>query len=621
MFLRLTTAALAVCACLGAQRPASWNALNVPAGVDPYAVMQLGKLVTYREGGNVHVYSAFSRKWKTRAISGSASLRNANDWLLIREGNTFTAFSSMRGTFQSITLSSSAYVVNPVSQRNDSILLVADGTDLWAFSGLQGSWVRRPISFSASLSVQRHVAIIADGRTLAGMSAFAGTWITRVTLLPVSQVYTDGTVGIAYNDSSVYGFSAQRGTWQETSAPAPGAAFAGKADVAVWADGSQLLGFSGLRGNFSTYATSTPVSLFVDQQVAVASGSRRQFFFSAATGQWTVFTTQQFPIIRTAAATVLIQSSGSVHAYSALSGRVASIPVRASSTDVNWGLATAIDQWTGAVWLYSAFTGTWQRPPPGPPFTLPRLAFQAALVDTDNGYAAFSGRTGRFVPVVVGGGAVPHVDPNSGVVAIEDSQSLHIFEPRRDLWLQQPLQPSLGPLQVQIWRTSLIATQGMRAYGYGSQTGEIEAFNLPQPVTGIRASSESISLLTQDNLVAFSSVPDLNTHWQFPEFRRMYVADSPAELQMHGPTGSIGVILVGLPGPATAYLPAGPLVLSPAPVAQLWFGSVLPAERAIARFRVPDLPGFNDVTFGFQGVILDPASQLWLTRMCTLYIP
>ena len=600
-----------------AQRPSAFAALPLQAPFDPFRLDQLGKLVFYVESSTeLSVFSAFTRQWHARTIASGAALRNANDWLLVQEGAALTAFSSLRGTFEPLGVAG-AVVLNPTSQRNDSILLVRAGANLHAFSGLQGSWVAAAVSSGAMVAVQRHVAVAAEPTTLFGFSALTGDWVATPIPAPVDEIRADGTVGLAWNDTTLWAFSAQRGTWTST-AMLEGAQFDMDGDVAVFADGQDALGYSGVRGEFVRIPAPAATALTVDQQLAIASDGNTHYAFSAAHAQWTPVLAPGASIQTSAAAAAMVTDE-EIHAYSALRDSSAALASEGAFVDVNWTLVAVTDANAGTRHLYSAFTGEWHEAPAGP-LVAPRTAFQAALVDTTAGGAAFNARTGRFHEIAVPAGSGIHVDGQSSIVAVSTGDELLVFEPRRDTWLRAPRTGS-GVLRVRIWRTSLLAYDDEEAFGYGSQAGEIEAIALPAPVAETRSSSESASLVAGSTLYGFGAVPELAGLWQFPEFRRMYAPGSTLQLQVRAPVGDGAVVVVGLPASNAVMLSIGDFVLAPSSWAVLWSGVANPDGRVVVQIPLPDSPALRGFDLGFQAAVVPAGGAAWLTGLSTLTLP
>lgn len=614
-------------AALGAngQQPSSWTTLSIPNGVQAGRIHQVGKLVIYEKNKRVHVFSSFTRTWQTHVHPSGTQLRYANDWLLIQSGQSFTAFSAMRGTFETITLSSRAVVVNPAAQRNDSILLVQDGGTLHSFSAFGGQWLQTSVATSAVIAVQRNVAVVAEDTQLFGLSAFGTNWVQQKISAQMTTVLADGTVGIAQNDSTIWGFSAQRQGWTNNAALTPGTQPLYTGDVAVWTDANEVLGFSGLRGEFASLSAAGPAQVVVDQQLAVATIGTGTAFFSAPRASWYVFMTSTQPTVSTSAATALLVENNWVHGYSALLGTVTTRFVVASQHDVNWSVAAVISQWTDIPYLFSAFTGQWRAAPVSPRRLAPMTAFNSILVETKTGYSAFSARTGRLVPLAVATSSTSsgssststaHVDRNSAVIAVETKKDLHVFDARRDVWISEPLSGS-GPLSVAIWRTSMIARQGRRCWGFGPQVGEIDRFDLPEPAVNTLASSEVVSVATARYLAAYSPVPDLTTLAQFPEFRRMFADGSVLELQLRSAPGAAAAVLLGVPMATGAPLPYGTFFLSPISMAVLWGGTVPSSGTQVLRLPMP--AGLRGLGVAFQAGLLPPGG-VYLSRMSTLCV-
>lgn len=610
-------AAVTLCASIPAQQPSSWAALSLPNGANPSAVQELGKLVAYVDSGTLHVFSAFTRQWHSHPFTPTSQLRHANDWVMIHDATRYTAFSSMRGTFETITVSPNAVVVNAPSQRNDSILLVRDGATLHSFSGFSGQWAQKPVSTAASIAVQRHVAVVADGTSLLAMSAYGTAWIPQTTAAPMTQLFADGTVGLAQNSTTIWGFSAQKQTWRSAANPGSGVLPQRDDDVAVWVGPTRLLGFSGLLGEFGSQPVGAAVQVTVDQCLAVATVGNAVAFFSAITAQWTVYGTLSTPTLTTGAVTALLAEMNAVHAYSALTGAVSTLVVSPAQTEINWTAAAVVEFGTNVPYLFSAFTGRWTVAPISPLGALPAMAFNGALLQTSWGFSAFSARTGAIVPLLEAQNATSHVDPQSGILAVEGASALHVFDPRRGTWISEALQGT-GPVNVGIWRTTLIVREDRRCIGYGSQTGEIEVYDLPEAEINTRVSSESGSVVTANYLVAYSPLPDLLPLSQFPEFRRVFADGSTLQLQLRGEPAAPAAILVGWPLASGLVLPLGTFFLDPASMGVLWSGSIPFAGTAVVEVPMP--AGLHGLRVGFQAGVL-PLGGAYVSRMSTLFVP
>src|SRR5688572_12322110 len=162
-----------------AQAPSPWAELAVPGGVQTSQASSMGKLVTYRDGTTLHVYSAVTRRWHSSPIGAAATVVTTNDGLLVQDAGTWRAFSSYRGVFAMLPVGANATLRNAAGANNDSIFLVEDGTQLHAFSAFVGRWSTRTVAPGPATAVQRHVAVVADGTTLTAFDAATGNWHDR----------------------------------------------------------------------------------------------------------------------------------------------------------------------------------------------------------------------------------------------------------------------------------------------------------------------------------------------------------------------------------------------------------------------------------------------------------
>jgi hypothetical protein len=621
--MRLSTLfAMAVIATsIAGQRPGSWVPLAIPGGPLPSAITQLGKLIAYQEPSRVSVFSAFTRTWHEHRTNPGATILNANDWVLIVDGRDYTAFSSTLGRFVTVPLSPAARVLNPASQRNDSILLVQDGTTIWAFSGFVGVWIPLRVSAVAVAAVQRYAAIIVDGTTLWGLGASDDRFAPHRADGLVTSVWADGVAAVAETAGSIHAYSAQMGRW--ASHPALGGPVQVQRlnDVVVWNDGRVSLGYSGPRGRFATSTTGAAAAILVDRDLALVQTPGRLFAFSAPRAEWGSFAIGPSVTIQTSWFAALVQDGNTVTAYSAMTGATASLPFAAGATDITGSMVAVLESGTGKPWLFSAITSAWYPLPADAVPTLPRLALQSALVaSVSGGYYGYSARHGRFEPAVVTGATQPHVDSGSSILAVTDANSLHVFDARSSRWRSAGLTAAVAPT-VGIWRTTLVAIDGTTALGYGSQSGEIESAPILGSLLATRASSESARLETSTHLIAFSPVPELAGEAQYPEFRRLQPLGARLQLRL-APNERRG-----------AFAVLGRLAAQSIPIAGLGNLSVDPASwivfsprpnevdsSLVVDLTLPDLSALSGLELFAQALVSPPVGQPYLSRLASAMI-
>lgn len=587
-------------------------------------MFQRGKLLVEWDpaGGSVAVFSAFTRAWHRRAIAPGASLTHANDWCLIREGTRWTAFGAYAGRFASVSLSATASLVNPASQRNDSLAVVRDGARVWAFSGFDGAWEVLDAGPAALVATQRHVAVVADGQRLWARSAWLPGWRPATAAQPVLAVAADGTAGVAETGAAIHGFSAALGRWNRTATP--GGAGAGRTlgDVALFERSAEVVAFSGLTGTFARVAVPPGSAAVLDRQVAAVPMGAATLLYSAVDGRWQRHATSGggVPSLRTEASLVLLREPDRVHAFSALVGAVSTVMEVPVSVDATRALASVVGS-GGQAYLYSARTGAWH-PAPGsagrPQLGAVDALLPSAVPASSSNLWAFSGRDGSFVPLQAGANALTYVDPQSAAMAAADDAMAHAFDGRTGRWVSTALSGTTPP-QVAQWRTAIVLARGTRAVGFAVQAGRFEEVDLGSSPSQLVASSEVVLVDTPALRWGFGAVPEVLGAWQFPAFRRIQPAGAPLALFVRRADASMFVGVspwAAQPWPVAA---GAALWLDPA-TAGLW-ATLAPADGAAVGVPLGVLPvapaALRGTRWVFQGLVAG-SSGLRVTDPCDL---
>lgn len=613
-FLSLAAPLLTVAAVLPAQAPGSWVPLRLGAPYSLGAVSQLGKILAYREGGRQHVFSAFTRSWRSVAVSATATTRFANDWLLVEDGTSWHAFSAWRGVFETIMVGAGATYLNPANNRNDSLIVVRDGGDFVVFSAFTGRWTRRPVGPNARLATERHTLVVADGTTLLGMSAFDGGWVASTASAAPTALVADGTVGALEAGGTLHAFSAHTRGWTTATVPS-GSSQRVAADVILWWNQTEALAFSGLRGVFATAPTSGVTAATVDERSIALVAPAGAWLYSASRGAF-AFHAMASPAALVRTDVVLLQDAAGLAAFSALTGTVAPLPGTFAQVGANTTTAAAVEQQNGRPHLFSAFTGSWAPAPADAlPNVLPEQTWNAALVTTTTGYKAFSARSGRFVTLAPGTSPVQHLDANSAILVVSDASAVHVFEPRREVWLSAPRSGN-GPVQTRIWRTTFLLIDGQDLFGFGALSGTLEKTTVTGAIVDFNANSESLRVASASTLLGFAGVADLTTSAQFPEFRRQQPRGAPLGLHVAAPPSSTCAAVLGLKVAATPIpLPLGEFLIDPSALFPFPFPPVDPEGRSVLPIAVPDDPALAGMQVLFQVAVTPPAGQAYLTRL------
>lgn len=613
-------ATLPLFAALPAQAPPSWAVLPLPGGVAPSQLLNLGKIVGYRDLGEVHAWSAVTRTFRMQPITPAATVRIANDVLLVVDpgAGTAHAFASQRGRFATIPVSANALVLNPLGNNNDSVLLLADGGQLHAFSGFTGAWSTRPLSPTAMVAVQRHVALLAQGSLVSAYDAFTGTWHDRLLPAPPQWLSCDGTAALAIDGTLVHAFSAPHRAWRHAEVPAA-AGFVRGDDFGLWYDGATMVGYSGLTGTFARRDVGALSAQGFDLFALAATGNG-MVAFSALRGAFSEPLAPAAASVQGGGAIALLEHNGRLAGYSATWNRADTLAEPTTSRAAAGSVGFAVLASTGMPRLFSASTGRWHAPPadvlPGDPV----LTTTSAGLATPAGTYAFDARTGGFVALVRPGLSFAGNASSAPLVA-HDGAELFGFDARAGRWVATPRAGS-GPVPFLIWRTAALAIDGGTAFAFGASSGAWAAVPLPAPTTAIRANSESVRIATANHVLAGSVLPEVLPLAQFPEFRRVQPQGCELPLVVALPPGAPAVLMVGQL--ATNPLPLG--ALGELLLAQGLYG-LLPlagdpaGDPVPVALSVPRDPALVGLQLGLQALVVPAAQAAWLTAAASVLLP
>lgn len=611
--LRAAVAACALVTALAAQAgaaPAAWSERVFPGGVQQTQASSLGKLVAYRDGGTLHAFSATTRRWTALGVTPGATVRATNDCLLVQDAGTWSALAAATGRFAALAVSPAAQLLNPGNQNNDAILLVQDGNLLHAFSGFVGAWTTRSVGAGAATAVGRNVALLHDGSTVAAMDAFGGMWHDLGGSVTQPSLSADGSVGAVVDGGVVHAYSANRGTW--ASAPLPNSASFGRDDDwAAWFSPTEILAYSGQRGRFETTPLGAVGIAASEDHFGVFATNLGHVPFSAVRAAFGPPLGPTTATLHTDGSVALSLAGGTAVGYSPLHNVVASVPCGNSQESVA-GSVALVEPATGGGWLaFSAITAQWHATPNDVTTTGPTLATTGALFATTTGLRAFSSRTGNFVPLTTSG-ATPVANPSSAILAAYDALHLHAFDVRTDRWRSVARVGGPLPPVVQVWRTTLQATDGALAYGFGAAAGNWATTALPEAFATGRANSESGRLLTNTRVLAFSALGELVGWPQFPSFRRLFSTGSAATFRLALAPGDAALLAIGWAATPQAIVGFGEALFDPAGAAVVAVFPSPGSETGAATVSIPDHPALVGSNLALQPLVLRAGAAPYL---------
>jgi hypothetical protein len=552
--LRLLATALAATLPCTAQSPNAWAELRPAGGVAAAAVRGQGKLVSYDAGDTLHVFSSITRRWHHVDKSPTATLELFNDCAVLFDGHRIVAISSYDGQRSDLQVSPNAVLWNGANAKNDSIVLVRDGAALHAFSAFTGRWVTRALAANASGSVRRHVAVVHSGTRLWGMSAFDGRW-HDTGAGQLQSLDTDGTAGFAVG-ARVYAFSAHNRSWSKSPTLA-NATFQRGDDWGLWHDGQGGFAYSGLVGSFTTFSLPNAGVVASSDLFALLESNGSLHAYSAVTAD-VVPVGATATSIETGLATALLHDAAGVRGYSALRQQTQTLPIASIGSAAGASAAYATDG-GGLTHAFSAVTASWHAAPAATIGRAPLATTTTIALEAGSDCYAFAANRGQFVPL---GRPVQGLagNPSSAPLLAHDGASLFAFDGDQARWIATPRTGTGTPL-FRIWRTTALVVDGDHAHGIGAQAGRWHHLDLGPHALAPFANSEVGYLLDGQRIAACGMLAEIVSMQQFPHFRR--VQPRGAEIEFSTTPLRDAVVIAGFapPGPPTTIPGLGELHL------------------------------------------------------------
>ena len=652
------TPRLALLACLpmllcepGAQAPSAWSELQPPGGVDPSKLTflppisggQIGKLLLYRDGTYLRVFSTITGQWHAHTPSFGTTPVLLGDILMVPENDRWTALSAQRGVFEPLILGS-LVPLHPQSTSRFAFLQV--GNTVHYFAAAIGSWRSRTLPANGTVSAygaDEQLLVFTGPYPTDSSPGFSGcdvydtftdTWYT----LPAQPNVTGVRASFSENagcllllspgQAHAATFTNRQPGWQvrPVNAQPPlfnlGGGGGGGGDLfTLW-----NVAYSGVTDTLTELnlpvapATTGLISLGYDTQAQryYALGIRGQSYLGLPPGSGTMFREGPFGVRIFALGT---QS----FAFNALDGSTA--PVNCDQGPFPSGghqgilVGGVADVNTREVSVYSVATGQWHPVPPSvlpelPPSTAPAGSDASLLLRDSNGVVAFSGRTGAFVPLAGSG-----LFRLNGVLAV-DPTAVHAFDARTDRWLSAPIAGALSNLE----RNSggFVTVSGNRAVAFSVASGHLEALDLPEPIAnlGYYVLDGGAFVRTANRIVGFRGSPTIRTGATFPEGAIGNSPGSTFRCQTVVGEGALALLVyspevnVSLPLP-----PFGDLWLDPATAVPLEAIAPPAGElRARSAFAIPDVAVLRGTEWALQALVLPPQGPAYLSDLTSLRI-
>ncbi|MBK8974612.1 MAG: hypothetical protein IPM29_01675 [Planctomycetes bacterium] len=599
---------------LSAQPPSNWTTTTLPANAIG-APSQIGTSASIQTTDSVWLYSGITKTWSVLPVTNPSLVFQANDYLVIQDGNRLHGFATHVGTVDTITTPSATPQIVSGSASSSWVTLVADGTQAWAFGAFHGRWETVTLSQpSPAMVASRLTGLLQDGSTIYGVSAHHGTFVP-VVADPQAQIVVVGEaeVGTASSPGVFRAFSAQQNRWATQAVPVTTTPVQ-DAEVAMVYDGAQAWAFSGITGTLDSYRVALQITnLQLTAGIIAFQDGPFVVCYGSGTGRFVPRVSTPNAAFHVAYHLAIVTEGGAQYTpFSALLGAYGPSITGAYTLDSNDAIAYA-DGGAAGSYAYSPILNAWSAVPIASPSAV-ELVRDAVVLVEPSGYRALSARYGRWIPLTT---TLPssYLTSRRGstFVALDGAgETAHVFDARLDRWATIVGQ---APLTVNISRHTAMAHDGRHAYGFGQPSGEWYTVPLTAAPSSFRTSS-SIGTVIHGNQVSVYSVQGSFTYTgRFPEFTQAINLGNTLRLHQAAPAGSAFAVVLGF---APAWIDLGPtlgrLYMDPVGLVSLpWSAPVSAAGLAELALPVPLDPALRSTRLHFQDLVFPPAGQPWLS--------
>ena len=602
---------------VNAQAPSPWADLPLPAGTGG-SLETSGKLVLYRDGALLRVYSAVTNRWYPLSLSIGTVPRLASDLLLVPESDRVSAFSAYRGVFEVKMLNWSASTLTFA----DSVACVVEGAQVHTFSAFTGAWHSRTLPAGWVCEVEDRVVLLrtptaAPQLAASAFDVYTGQWYDLSPL--TSGLRGHGLAASAVIVSSLdqhFAFSPMRPGWLQL-------AVAGTTEASASGDGTDLVAsrgalFSGLTGTFQSFPDQLwGADIRLNRDVAVGYLGSNPSFTGASRNTWTALPAGSMPTLPLIDGGVgLAMVYPTFYAFSPVLGTLTPLPwnnqmwARGAIGTLAWVQVPS----QNLTHVFSARTGVWHVTPQGTVQSDIGIARSSALATTATGLSGFSSRTGQWTPTT-GAGLVA----DNGFAA-RNTTSLRVFDHRTGRWQTEAWQGA-GAAAPMFGERTMLAADASRAFGYGLRGARLAAVVLPEPVLQLRVDADVACVRTATHLLAFSGLGDTLTWQGYPDNDFGVGAGTTARMQCRAANGDLIALVFGPPAATPlSWSPFGDVWTDPS--ASIVFPVVsAPGEsRHVTDIAVPNVPLLRGSTWFLQSLTLTSGGAGWFGEPAELVI-
>lgn len=189
----------------------TWRTEPVPATATVYGLSARTSIVAMRDGTTYTLWSAFTDTVATVAATGNAILSYGDHAVVIVDDPIIYSFAASMGTVQNQPMPGAS-----LGMRTSYYVLVNDGVDLRAFSGMTGTWAVLPggVGLQITTNAMSSTAMVMDGaaQVCHCFSSLTGQWHASPQLNGATA-YSTYSGGVLSDSAGLIGFSAMDGSF------------------------------------------------------------------------------------------------------------------------------------------------------------------------------------------------------------------------------------------------------------------------------------------------------------------------------------------------------------------------------------------------------------------------
>jgi hypothetical protein len=584
-----------------------WTTIPVPAGFQ--TVTNIGTSGTIRSTGTVTFFSAVLRTFTSVPASPTAIISSFNDYCIVKDGTTVTAYCTRTGVASPLAVSPAATVTHgPASSSWTSVVI--DGTQAWGYGAFAGSWA--PLTLASPtpvVSAGNNCLVIWDGVQLHALSSLTSTWTSITPSEPIVGTAAGGFVGLAWGATTAWAFSNHRQTWTSHPFSAVGTPVL-RDNYAYFNNlGLDFLFYSALTGTWAPYSTTAATGVSAGQNVAYIPDGGTLLLYASSKGVLVPMPVSALPTVYLNSEWVVVDDGGILTAFSGVTGTFAA-PLPGTFT-ITGNEDVAFAAGASGSYAYSPIQNAWTAAPPGTPIQTLTVRNAVILVQP-TGYDAFCTRTGTWSSITTAAMASYATLSNSATFVAFDGNAMSVFDSRLARW--STIATQAQPI-VSIWRFTLLAHDTQTGYGFAMTTNVWETVPLAGLPIQIVANDSVGFIRTATQIHFYASLGSLSTISRYPEFSRMQARGSNLRFLQTGAPGSLITVAIATVGDYVPVPPYGIAFLDLSSIVGFVDLPAIPASGVLdLSIPIPDDPALNDVPVYLQDLITPPAAPPYVTN-------